>query len=137
MPRPDLKIDNAGLSEKEKSALVVAWHCSPSKTDTDWNKLASIGGYTNVESVKNLVRGKNILTYLDRAFGNEGQVEGSSTSTPQKRIATKGKRKAAKDASADAPISKKGKTATATAEDEGEGEGEGEDEGEDSDSGEI
>ncbi|RWA13109.1 hypothetical protein EKO27_g2000 [Xylaria grammica] len=51
---------------------------------------------------------------LTAAFGNEGQVEGSSTSTPQKRIATKGKRKAAKDASTDAPIHKKGKATRST-----------------------
>ncbi|GAW15545.1 hypothetical protein ANO14919_049590 [Xylariales sp. No.14919] len=127
MARPNLNIDNVGLSEKEKSALVIAWHCSPSKPDTDWKKLASIGGYTNIDSVKNLVRAAD--KKLAAALVAEGQVEEPSTSTPKKRIATKGKRKAAKDASADAPISKKGKTTTA--------EDEGEDEGEDSDSGEI
>ncbi|GAW15613.1 hypothetical protein ANO14919_050290 [Xylariales sp. No.14919] len=44
---------------------------------------------------------------LAAAFGNEGQAEGSGT--PKKRIATKGKRKASKGASTDAPLHKKGK----------------------------
>ncbi|KAH8163051.1 hypothetical protein CIB48_g5174 [Xylaria polymorpha] len=77
------KTQEGELSEKEKAVLANAWKCFDAEPKIDYKKLASIGGYTNINSVRNLVHGaKKKLKTMGESDAN-GNGEGSAASSPK------------------------------------------------------
>ncbi|TGJ78895.1 hypothetical protein E0Z10_g9867 [Xylaria hypoxylon] len=100
-PKAAPKAENGELSETEKGVLSMAWQCFESEPKIDYDKLASLGGYTNIGSVMNIVRGAKKKLILDAvaAAGNNRQASASTSKAaqPKKRATAakgKGKRKA-------------------------------------------
>ncbi|KAI1496066.1 hypothetical protein F5X99DRAFT_425230 [Biscogniauxia marginata] len=74
----------AKLTENEVRILGLAWQCFKTDPEIDWKKLADLGGYTNPNSCRNIVRGAK--KKITEAFG----ASSAGPSRPLKRKSGKG-----------------------------------------------
>ncbi|KAI0441621.1 hypothetical protein F4803DRAFT_576286 [Xylaria telfairii] len=102
------KTQDGELTDKEKAVLANAWKCFEAEPKIDYAKLAGIGGYSNINSVRNIVRGAKLKLKAkgeDDANGNgEGSAASSPMAPPAKKRATatpKGKKRAVEEANGD------------------------------------
>ncbi|KAI1127230.1 hypothetical protein F5Y10DRAFT_266303 [Nemania abortiva] len=123
------KTNDGELTLKEKAILGLAWKCFQSEPKIDWDKLASLGGYTNPRSAQNLlsVAKKKLNASIDAtdAAEDNGNENGNdndngnvaSPKTPRgKKLATtpRGKKRAAETEGDDGDVARTPKRAKKT-----------------------
>ncbi|KAI1750497.1 hypothetical protein F4782DRAFT_532399 [Xylaria castorea] len=83
------KTQEGELTEKEKAILGYAWKCFESEPKIDFDKLASLGGYTNPKSAQNILAlaKKKLKVFAGGDADGNGEESAASTSkaTPTKK----------------------------------------------------
>ncbi|KAI1827590.1 hypothetical protein F4861DRAFT_535803 [Xylaria intraflava] len=90
------------LSDKERTILNLAWKCLETSAKIDYNKLATLGGYTNPGSARNIFQAAKKKIFAEGDGNGAAADTEEVTPSPAKKRATpiKGKKRQA-DADSD------------------------------------